>query len=354
MSNDITVTLSDLRRIIRTAGADLTMYIQSEPGVGKTSLLAALEEDMGDAYDYIYLDGPTLDLGDLFYRVPQDGKLVQCTSQIFKLGNGKPKVILIDELGKCVPMMRTMFTRLMLERTVGDEPLPAGSIVFATSNNASDGVGDSLRGHEGNRVCVFNLKKADAQTWSVWAARNGVSPVTLAFAVLTPRAFASYKDEGQANNPLIFNPRTNNVSFLSLRSLYKADKAFVQNRAVLGPDVTFAGLVGTIGRAGAEALAAFIALEKDLVPVAKILADPNGAPVPEKMSALYLTIFNSLEEISTQDELSAMMTYINRAGSSELQSVFFTQVCANKKTARLARGNATIAKWIMENHALLV
>jgi hypothetical protein len=30
-------------------------------------------------------------------------------------------------------------TRLMLERSVGDKPLPSGSIVFSTSNNTSDG-----------------------------------------------------------------------------------------------------------------------------------------------------------------------------------------------------------------------
>jgi hypothetical protein len=354
MSIDTLVSLSDLRRVIRTVGTDLTVYIQSEPGVGKTSLLAMLAQDLGDAYEYVYLDGPTLDIGDLFYRTPQDGKLVQSTSDIFKLASGKPLVILIDELGKCVPMMRTLFTRMMLERTIGDIPLPKGSIVFATSNNASDGVGDSLRGHEGNRVCVMNLRKPTGEQWAAWGGNNGVSPVTCAFAALTPAAFASYKDQGQQNNQMVFNPRTNNVSFLSPRSLYKADKAFVQNRTALGPDVTFAGLVGTIGRAGAEALAAFIALEKDIVPLKTIITDPAAAPVPEKLAAVYMTMFNAVEYITTQDELTATLQYLARTKSDELQSVYFAMLCQNQKTARLARGNATIRQWITDNHALVI
>jgi hypothetical protein len=66
-----------------------------------------------------------------------------------------------------------------------------------------------------------------------------------------------------------------------------------------------------------------------------------------------MMMFNAVEMLTTQDELSALMRYFNRARSAELQSVFFSLLCQNQKTARLARGNATIRDWIVENHVLM-
>ena len=68
---------------------------------------------------------------------------------IFKLDSKKPKVILLDEFMKAPKLLQVIFTRLMLERTVGDTPLPEGSMVFATSNNQSDGLGDGMLAHAG-------------------------------------------------------------------------------------------------------------------------------------------------------------------------------------------------------------
>lgn len=353
-----TVSLNDLRRMIPVMGATQTIVIPSEPGVGKSTLLKLLAEDMGhDEWDYIYLDCAVLDMGDLMMNVPDKdtGTLTQYVSGMFKLGNGKKKCIMADEIGKLPKILMPIVTRLFLERTLGDTPLPEGSIIFCTTNNTSDGVGDVMQAHVLNRVTVMPMRKPTGIEWvRDFANRAGITAVTQAFAVMNGSAFASYLDDGQTNNPMIFNPRTNNASFLSPRSLAKADLAFVKNRKVLGEDVTFAGLVGTIGKAGAEALSAFIALEKDAVDPRTVLADPTGAPLPEKLAAMYMVMFNGIEAIQTQDDLSAFVTYIGRKQDSELESVFYTFVTNNAKTTRLARGNAKIKTWMIDNHMLLV
>ena len=152
-----TVTIDELRILIPTIGKELTPVIQSEPGCGKTSLLKMLEEDMGDEYDYIYVDCPVKDMSDIAMTIPNhDSKTLDTyVGSLFKMDSPKPKVILLDEFMKSPKLLQVIFTRLMLERTVGDNPLPRGSIVFATSNNASDGVGDSMLAHAGNRVCIL-------------------------------------------------------------------------------------------------------------------------------------------------------------------------------------------------------
>jgi cellulose biosynthesis protein BcsQ len=59
------VTIDELRKLIPTIGKELTPVIQSEPGCGKTSILKMLEEDLGDKYDYIYVDCPVKDMSIL-------------------------------------------------------------------------------------------------------------------------------------------------------------------------------------------------------------------------------------------------------------------------------------------------
>jgi MoxR-like ATPase len=166
-----TVTIKELRKIIPTIGKELTPIIQSEPGCGKTSLLNMIQDDLGDGYDYIYVDCPVKDMSDIAMTIPnhETKTLESYVGSLFKLSSDKPKVILLDEFMKAPKLLQVIFTRLMLERSVGDTPLPEGSIVFGTSNNQSDGVGDSMLAHAGNRVCIMRMAKPALNDWLTWA-----------------------------------------------------------------------------------------------------------------------------------------------------------------------------------------
>ena len=122
------VTINELVRLIPTIGEKLTPIIQSEPGCGKTSLLSMLEDNMGDKYDYIYVDCPVKDMQDIAMTIPNhDTRTLETyVGSLFKLDSPKPKVILLDEFMKAPKLLQVIFTRLMLERFVGDTPLPQG------------------------------------------------------------------------------------------------------------------------------------------------------------------------------------------------------------------------------------
>lgn len=357
------LTVNELRLIIAKTGHITTPYIFGEPGIGKSSLHYALIEDLGtDEYDHIYFDCGSAQFGDVGTYIPvHDTKQLEYyVSSLLKLDSPKKKVIMLDEFGKLAKVLRPTLTRLILERMVGDIKLPEGSIVFATSNDVSDGVGDFLAAHEGDRITMYPMAKPRAldasgrpAEWLIWASENGVSAVTQSFAAMTPAAFASYKDNTESNNPIIFNPRTNPVKFLSPRGLAQSDKAYVQNRHVLGEKLLYASLCGRIGQAGAEALMAFIAMEKELTSTRDVIANPDTVPVPSKLGALYMMIFNAIEVLATQDDLTAFMKFVKRTGSAEIEGVFFSMLTANSKTARLARTNESIKKWMTENYVLV-
>jgi hypothetical protein len=308
---------------------------------------------LGEGYDYIYVDCPVKDMQDIGMVIPNhETKTLQYyVAELFKLDSPKPKVILLDEFMKSPKLLQVIFTRLMLERMVGDSPLPKGSIVFGTSNNASDGVGDNMLAHAGNRVCIVRMAKPSVNEWLEWASANGVSRVIRAWVTMFPRALASYIDGNQEDNPYIFKPNMSGLSFVSPRSLAKCD-VIVKNRDVLGENSTMCALAGTIGHSAAGDMSAFLSLEKSLADVKDIIKKPDTIDVPTDISAQLMIMFQAVDSLETQDELSKFMVFVKRLPSSEVRAVFFTMMMRSPKSIRLARNNKEIADWAINNHEL--
>ena len=347
-------TINELETLIPTIGQELTPIIQSEAGCGKTSLLKTIEKKLGDKYDYIYVDCPVKDMSDIAMTIPnhETKTLESYVGSLFKLDNDKPKVILLDEFMKSPKLLQVIFTRLMLERTVGDTPLPEGSNVFGTSNNQADGLGDTMMAHAGNRVCIVEMQKPEVEDWLVWATENGVSPLIRAFVHTFPRCLASYRDEGQEDNPYIFNPKKPVLSFVSPRSLEKAS-VIVSNRDKLGDNATMVALAGTIGQSASADMSAFLRLEKELPTFDDILKEPESTQVPESISAQLMLMFQAVDKIKQQSDLTAFMKFVNRMASNEIQAIFFTMMMKNSRTVKIARGNKEISEWAVDNFNIM-
>jgi len=364
-----TVSINELRTIIPLIGGELTPIIQSEPGCGKTSLLSMIASDNGDTwrspvdgtsiegdkYDYIYVDCPVKDMSDIGMTIPNHAnrQLEYYVSELFNLSDSKPKIILLDEFMKSPKLLQVIFTRLMLERMVGDKALPkkdgVKSIVFGTSNNASDGVGDNMLAHAGNRVCLMRMAKPNVNEWLQWASENNISRVIRAGVAMFPRCLASYIDGDQNDNPYIFKPSMTSLSFVSPRSLAKAD-VIVRNRDKMTENSLKVALAGTVGASFAGDLSAFLSLEKSLADVKDICKDPEGIEVPKDISAQLMIMFQAVDVLETQDQLTKFMGFVDRIPSSEVQAVFFTMMMRNQKSIRLARNNQRIAEWAKNNH----
>ncbi len=361
------VTIDELRASIPVIAKELTVVVLSEPGCGKTSLLSMIAADNGDKwrkagddypddkYDYIYVDCPVKDMSDIGMTIPNHTTktLEYYVASLFKMDSGKPKYILLDEMMKAPKLLQVIFTRLSLERMVGDVPLPEGSAVIATSNNATDGVGDAMLAHGINRVAIVQMQKPRHNPWLKWAGENGISRIVRAWVSANPRCLNSYTDEGQEDNPYIFNPSRPVTSFVSPRSLAKCD-VIVRNRDIIGDNATTAYLAGTIGASAAKDMAVFMSLDKKLPSVKEeIIKDPQGVAVPDSIAAQMMIMFEAIDVIETQDELSKFMQYVNRIDANEVQSIFFTMAMRTQRTTRLARNNAEISKWCVENNQYL-
>lgn len=360
------MSIEELRTYIPLVGGELTVVVQSEPGCGKTSLLSMIAKDNGDKwrspadgvvegdkFDYVYVDCPVKDMSDIGMTIPNHATqtLEYYVSSLFNLGSNKPKVILLDEFMKSPKLLQVVFTRLMLERMVGDVPLPSGTVVFATSNNASDGVGDTMLAHAGNRVCIVPMSKPNAGEWLQWAGENKISRVIRSAVAMFPKCLKSYTEGDQKDNPYIFKPSATMMSFVSPRSLAKSD-VIIRNKDKITEKALKVGLAGTVGMAFAADMAAFIALESTLIQVEDILRNPTGVKMPNEISAQLMIMFQAVDTLKTQDELSKFMEFVERIPSEEIQGVFFTMAVRTPSLLRIARNNQKISTWSINNHDL--
>jgi hypothetical protein len=141
------------------------------------------------------------------------------------------------------------------------------------------------------------------------------------------------------------------MSFVSPRSLAKCD-VIVKNRDLIGENATAVALAGTVGAPFAADMSAFLLLEKSLTDVKDIIKNPDSIEMPKDISAQLMIMFQAVDVLATQDELSKFMSFVKRIPSSEVQGVFFTMMMRSAKGIRLARHNADIAEWAKNNHEL--
>jgi hypothetical protein len=332
------VNLNQAATLIRTIGGTNTILLQGQPGVGKSAILGMLAAEMPD-YLPCYVDVANLDLGDL--GMPVIDRETMTTSYApntrFGIGKGqnKPVLLMLDELGKASRPVLNMLLPVILEHRLGDVGLPTGSIVFGTTNLATDGVGDNIPAHAFNRMTVMDLGNPAVDDWLGWAVNNDVAPEVMAFARDYPQVFERYDlIDAKENNPYIFNPMTGNTkAFCSPRSLEKASN-IVRQREALG-DSMLAALCGTVGEAAARDLEANVMLADEMPRFASIIADPEKCKLPGGVGAYFLMAF-SLAARAKADNLDAIMKYINRFESFEASTLFVTTVASNKAKVGMA------------------
>lgn len=292
--------LKQAAKLIATQGHNITVYAKGQPGIGKSSILKMLEAQMGDKYQYVYADCPLMDLPDFAMPVVEDRTTFFAPSSLWGFSDPRPKVIMLDEVSKAPNVVKPMFTRLMLERCIGEFKLPEGSIVFATGNNASDGVGDTMQGHINNRVTTVNIANPTPEEWIDWGVNNGINEILLAGVHQFPHVMQSYLEDGAQDNPYIFNPKRNTGAFASPRSLHKA--SFILNdRDKFGDDLVQEALEGTVGVSFARDLMAYLTVAKDVPSWEMILKDPKKTPVPDSPAAQLLLVFGSISQVKKEN-----------------------------------------------------
>lgn len=368
------VDLDQVISMIAAMGHKRTILVQGHMGTGKSSLLTALSKMFPDHLPY-YFDATTKDLGDI--TLPNikgaglssgsrlRGKMNPLTHEVDLLVSsdsdeqeyvtyatneelgahtGKPVIVMLDEFGKANPAVKQGLTRFMLERRIGKYTLHPDSIVFATTNLGSEGVGDLLVAHQRNRITVLTLKKPAHMDWIEWGINNGIDHTLLGWVKDNPHVFQSFDEvKNPDDNPYIFHPRSQRAAFVTPRSL-EAASDWLKVREHLDDVSLTAALIGTVGDRAAMDLMAFVRLAEDLPTLKSIKESPETARVPASAAAVCMVVYRTLASIEA-DWIDAWMTYLSRL-ETEAQGLFANGVRAPKYAKQgLVMTNKSFTAW---------
>lgn len=346
------LSLSAAASAIATIGIDNSVLLRGEPGVGKSSILRMLSEKFPE-YTMAYVDCANLDLGDVAMPVIDKERMVTnyAPNARFGVGRGQdaPVLVMLDELGKASRAVINMLLPTIHEHRIGDNDMPKGSIVFATTNLDTDGIGDNIPAQAYNRMTEVIINKPTPKEWILWGDANGIDPLVLAAARQEGSWFDTYTDVKETEkNPYIFNPLTGNTrNFVSPRSLEKASN-IIKARATLG-DSVLPLLAGTIGEPGARQLEALVALGDQIPEYDTIIKRPGAAKIPESVGALFILAFR-MAGMAKAEDLDALCEYNTRVSdtSFEAAGLFISTLMGNASKVGWAARNRNVTKMSAE------
>lgn len=334
--------LEQFKTLVKHVAADVTVIGQGEPGIGKSSILRQLAEEL-PSHNAAYIDCTLLDLGDfaLPFTLPNPSdettKITSfAPSARFRAHEGKPVLIMLDEIGKAMRPVQNVLITLMLERRIGDMKLPEGSIVFGTTNLASDGVGDKLEAHVRNRVCFVDVDKPGHEEWIVWAMSNEVDPLVTAWVHEFPHALASYTST-VGDNPYIYNPKRAQKAFVTPRSLEKASD-IVKRRGVLGRGIVREALAGVVGESAAADLETFVNIGDQLPSMERICQHPDATEIPESTVARCIIVSTAVQTVK-EGNINNWLQYLKRM-PLEYQAMF----CITAMKSTISQNTVTASR----------
>jgi len=337
---------------IKTFGHKRTIILQGENGIGKTAVYHALERDsaftnhVGVKLDCTQLSDGSVWMPDIDRELGVSRELPNERFGVNKLNqkgvNGaRPSLVFLDEIAKAKQYIKDVLAPIIYERRVGSYEMAEGSVVFAGTNLAVEGLGDSIQAHLRNRLVFLTMRKPTQTEWRTWAIDNGIDPIVIACTDENPHWFDSFLDFEQGGkyagkdqskeNDFIFNPRLSQQAYITPRSLH-AVSDIVSERDGLDADVLQDAMTGTVGRAGAEVLGAFIRFGDETPQFNKIVSSPSTCPIPSNPVAQIITVLKCVTQTSTREEAEACTEYVLR-NRKELQSMFANNIANSTRAA---------------------
>ena len=348
------LNLEQSAQLIEAIGHMRTVLMQGDIGTGKSSTLGELSARK-PTHHGVYFDCTTKDLGDMMIpslqSIDADGCVRMIPNEELGVHLKQPVILMIDEFGKANPSVKNAMLRLMLERKIGSYSLHPDSIVFATTNKGSEGVGDMLPPHARNRMTVIQVRKTDHMDWIEWGINNGIDATLLGWVKDNPQLMASFEDvKAPDENPYIFHPKQQRAAFVTPRSLHAASDILKQREAFDDQTLT-AALMGTIGDRGAMDLMSFVKLADQLPSLQSVKDDPKNAKVPDSAAAICMVVYRTLAALE-KDWLNAWMDYLPRL-DTEAQALFANGVRAPKYSKQaMVMQNKKFTEWAMKNSHL--
>jgi len=159
----------------------LPAFIWGPSGIGKTSIVKEIAEDMGVNFSDICLT--SLDPSDLRSRsFLNKGEAVWFTPSFLPKLDEKGGILFLGDLNLAHPSVQAAAYQLILDRRIGEYLLPDNWAIIASGNRDSDGQADMLPSLA-NRFVHFEMEFS-IDDWKHWAFREKLDDAIISFISL--------------------------------------------------------------------------------------------------------------------------------------------------------------------------
>lgn len=272
-----TVTLKEARSIIECLAPEQSVLLLSPPGIGKSDTVVQAATAAGlPCKSLLGTQIAPEDVSGIPRIVGE--RSVFCPPRILLPEDPKPFCLFLDELPACSPDIQKAFYSILLERRLGEHPLPKGTWVVAAGNRAEDrALVRSLSSALVNRVVILNVR-VDNIEWLQWAKSSGIRPEILSFITFMPEALMRAVPQAP-------------VPFSTPRAWASLSRAFdlLEANGALTPQALRAV---TFGRVSSEDAAIFAAINNEKLEELPTAADciRNPALLPSSPTAAWFVL----------------------------------------------------------------
>jgi len=297
------MTPSQLATLLRAAfPARLPVLIVGQPGIAKTSIVRQVAAELGA--DLILstpsTEDPTEPKGFPWANGKDDQAHFKPFGNLAKaLAATKLTIWFLDDFGQAPPSTQSGYMPLLQGRTAEGEKLPECVVFVAATNRRTDraGVGGLLEPVKSRFATIVELVP-DLDEWCQWALQQPHIP---------PELIAYHRFKG-GEALCEFTPSADLVNCPLPRTWENAGRVLALN---LPQAVEAAVLAGTVGEGRATEFLGFRTMFQQLPSIDGILLNPDQAPIPENLGALYATV-TGLAAKTNESNFGRVAKYVER------------------------------------------
>lgn len=301
-------------------------FLQSSPGIGKSSIARQIAEEMNlQLIDLRLSQCAPEDLQGLPMKIEIDGVLKSAflpfdvfpleTDQIPKGKNGW--LLFLDEFNSATKSVQAAAYKLVLDRLVGNTKLHNACAVMAAGNLSTDRAIVTQLGTASQSRVAHILMEVNHQEWVAWANKKDIDFRVIGFMHFQPQKLH------------MFNPDHNDLTFACPRTWEFVSK-LIKGETDLGPLRSL--LSGVVSPGIAMEFVAFSEEYGKIPTMAAIINDPHGTPIPRELSTRW-AITTMVSANTNATNAKDVVKFIARFRPEE-QIIYYRAISSRDHTLR--------------------